>query len=348
LAVAFYAVAGSTAQILFVPPADARRTVEEIMPKLPQQLGGGASRVLTRGIVWCAIGLNLSPARLAASVVLQSVNADAAVALDAELANILRAAGDSRETLGLAPRFAEFARALRPTVSGDQLTLMLDEPGGGLLAVASLVAPQVKAARIAASQARSMNNLKQIMLAMFNYSDTHKKFPPRASYSADGKPLLSWRVQLLPYLDAGDLYNEFKLDEPWDSEHNRKLIERLPDVLRSPLANAGTGRTTYVVPVLAGGIFGGKEALDFKEIIDGLSNTIAVVEADDDHAVVWTKPEDIEPDVSDPARGLRRATIGGFLIGIADGAVRSLPGDMSPEALRPLFTANGKEPARWP
>jgi len=259
------------------------------------------------------------------------------------------------EVQQMVPKFADLLQVLKPTISGDRLSLDLSEANGGFTALASLVIPPFEAARTAASRARSMNNLKQIMLAMHNYASANNAskvtFPPRATYSPEGKPLLSWRVQLLPYFESlgtEPLYKEFKLDEPWDSEHNRKLIERMPDVLRSPLSAAGPGRTTYLVPVLPGGIFGARESVEFKEIIDGLSNTIAVVEADDDHAVVWTKPDDIEIDLADPARGLRNPILGGFHGGMADGSARFFPDDLGPGTLKPLFTAYGKETVRFP
>jgi hypothetical protein len=351
LAAACDAIAGSTAKLLLVPPADVRRIIEEILPNLPAQLGGGATRILTQGALWGAVGFDLSPKKMAARAVVQSADPAAAVALNAELCRILQAVGQSSEMQRLVPKYAEFAQAIKPTVSGDRLTLELNEANDGLSALSSLLAPPVEAARAAATRYRSTNNLKQIMLAMLNYSSANNRFPARASYSADGKPLLSWRVHILPYLEGRDgnaLYKQFKLDEPWDSEHNRKLIDRMPDVLRSPLSTAGAGQTTYVVPVLVGGIFGGRESLEFKQIIDGTSNTIAVVEADDDHAVVWTKPDDIEIDVSDPAHGLRRATINGFLAGMADGSVRFLAADLGADILKPAFTAIGREPVRLP
>src|SRR5262245_56693586 len=74
------------------------------------------------------------------------------------------------------------------------------------------------------------NNLKQIGVAMHTYHDKHRSFPAAAIYGKDGKALLSWRVALLPYLGLEALYKEFKLDEPWDSAHNKRLLEKMPAV----------------------------------------------------------------------------------------------------------------------
>jgi len=75
---------------------------------------------------------------------------------------------------------------------------------------------------------KAKTNLKQIALAMHNYHDTYGTFPPHAIYSKDGKPLLSWRVMILPYIEQNNLYQQFHLDEPWDSEHNQKLMQQMP------------------------------------------------------------------------------------------------------------------------
>ncbi len=90
-----------------------------------------------------------------------------------------------------------------------------------------------------------MNNLKQIGLAMHNYESTFGTFPP--AYIADkatGKPLLSWRVAILPFLEQDALYKQFHLDEPWDSAHNKTLIARMPPVYRSPGRRRQAGNDT--------------------------------------------------------------------------------------------------------
>ena len=92
-----------------------------------------------------------------------------------------------------------------------------------------------------AARTQCVNNLKQIGLAMHNYHATHKTFPPAFTVDKDGKPLLSWRVLILPYLEQDALYKEFHLDEPWDSPHNRTLIERMPPTYRCPMMSSKRG-----------------------------------------------------------------------------------------------------------
>ena len=93
-----------------------------------------------------------------------------------------------------------------------------------------------------------MQKLKELVLATHNYHDIARCFPAPAIRDERGKPLLSWRVHLLPVLGEESLYRQFHLDEPWDSEHNRKLIPSMPDVLRSPASQAAPGTTTFCWP----------------------------------------------------------------------------------------------------
>src|SRR5258707_9716343 len=103
-----------------------------------------------------------------------------------------------------------------PTRDGDKLTFFHFEAGNSpqqqfttvavIGVLVALLLPAVQAAREAARRNQSLNNLRQISIALQNYHDTRKTFPAHAIYSADGKPLLSWRVQILPFIEENPLY----------------------------------------------------------------------------------------------------------------------------------------------
>jgi prepilin-type processing-associated H-X9-DG protein len=171
--------------------------------------------------------------------------------------------------------------------------------------------------------------------------------PDRAIRDKDGKPLLSWRVALLPQFDQSGLYKEFHLDEPWDSEHNRKLIEQMPDFYRSPdSADLQPGHTRYLAVVGEHCAFPPDRPIKMKEISDGTSKTIMVVEADPDHSVIWTKPDDLEVDQQNPARGLAgNAKL--FNAAFFDGHIEVFEGTMDPKKLWALFTRDGGESIQY-
>ncbi|MBN2022107.1 MAG: DUF1559 domain-containing protein [Pirellulales bacterium] len=239
---------------------------------------------------------------------------------------------------------------VRPVRKGDRLELTFDQTSaiqpahmattGVLIA---LLLPAVQAAREAARRAQSANNMKQIGIAMHIYLEAKKTFPARANFDAEGKPLLSWRVHILPYIEQEALYREFHLDEPWDSPHNKTLIDRMPEIYRNPSSPSPPGQANYLVPVGPGTLFEGDKGSKIREILDGTSNTILVVEADPDRAVIWTKPDDLTYDPASPAAGLGRAHPGGFNAAFADGSVRFLAKDIDPTVLRAFMTRAGKE-----
>jgi len=103
----------------------------------------------------------------------------------------------------------------------------------------ALLLPAVQAAREAGRRNAAANELKQIAIAMHNYHDTNKHFPARTIRDAEGKALLSWRVAVLPYIDQIDLYNQFHLDEAWDSPHNKSLIGKMPSLFADPNPKPG-------------------------------------------------------------------------------------------------------------
>ncbi len=212
----------------------------------------------------------------------------------------------------------------------------------------ALLLPPVQAAREAARRNQAANELKQIGIAMLNYHDQFKHYPARAIYDNQGKPLLSWRVTILPYLEQEALCKEFHLDEPWDSEHNRKLIERMPAVYANPNYPLTDMKTVYLAIVGDGTVFEGKEGIAIRKITDGTSKTALVVEADADRAVIWTKPDDFEFDGNRPLAGLGHLRPGVFSTLFADASVHFVSNDIDPNILRAVFTFAGREPVTLP
>lgn len=203
-----------------------------------------------------------------------------------------------------------------------------------------LLLPAVQAARTAARRMQSSNNMRQFMLALLNYESAFKRFPPRASADKeDGKPLLSWRVAILPFLEEQQLYQEFKQDEPWDSEHNIQLLDRMPNIYKHPDIDTPPGHTVYLAPY-GEGTGWPEETLRFRDITDGTSNSIALVEVTGELSVPWTKPEDLNLD-EHPGTSWMEAT--GAWVAFFDGSVQRLSTFVADEVLEALFTINGGE-----
>jgi hypothetical protein len=242
---------------------------------------------------------------------------------------------------------------MRPTRIGDRLELSGSgrDQSSQIATIGILIAlllPAVQAAREAARRAQSTNNLRQIGWGLHNYHESRNQFPARAVFDDDGKPLLSWRVQVLPYLEQEALYRQFKLDEPWDSEHNRKLIPAMPAIYRNPSRPPEQGKADYLAVVGEGLMFDGTEATTYRQIKDGLSNTIMVVEANPDEAITWTKPDDWQYDPQEPLAGLGDAHPGGFSALFGDISVHFISNQIEPSIFRALLTIDGGEAVAAP
>ena len=177
------------------------------------------------------------------------------------------------------------------------------------------------------------------MLAMLNHESTFKQFPARTSRDADGKPLISWRVRILPFVEQNGLYKEFHQDEPWDSDHNIKLLERMPAVYKHPSFVGPEGHTVYLTPYQKGTVWTLAKPL-MRNITDGTSNTIACFETNDEHAVPWTKPDDINLDQDDIFDFFR---FGVSNVGMFDGSVRAIEPSIDPAVLKAMITSAGGE-----
>ena len=200
----------------------------------------------------------------------------------------------------------------------------------------------------AARRMQCKNNLKQIGLAMHNYHDTFNRFPAAATVDKAGKPLLSWRVHVLPYLDQASLYEQFKLDEPWDSTHNKKLISQMPAVFACPSGSLKPGTTSYLGVAGEKAVFNGSQNIGFRNVTDGTSNTLMVVDADDSQAVTWTKPDDFTYSTNNPMQGLVGHHGDGFQAAFCDGRTQYFSADITAETLNAFFTKSGGEVVKLP
>lgn len=321
------------------------------LPKRPPELTPAGSEVAYQGVV-----LDHAPVTSSwpvAEVVIGSAVSAAVAALVAALmkvnAVLLILTVAASVWMGIAQLRAFFGYLAECGTTREQLLTWLTAGTGLFGLFAAGIAPGVWKVRIAAAQMSVSNNLKQIGLGIHNYHDSHNGLPPPAVYDPSGRPLLSWRVALLPHIEGGELYREFKLDEPWDSPHNVRLVEKMPKVYQHPQASdAPPGHTHYrvfVTPPRAKGPAAafrpGARGWGLSWISDGTSNTVLVVEARD--AVPWTKPDELEYTSDTPLPKLGGHFPSVFFAAMADGSVRRFPTNLPEKTLRALITANGEE-----
>jgi hypothetical protein len=295
-----------------------------------------------RGLRWAALSFT-GPPKLTIRLTVQANDAESAKALGDVFGKAAKALAADKDVRAALPGLEKVLPLLKARVEEDRLVLDLDDK-----ALAAL-RPHVRQAIDAAERDHAADNLRQVLEAMHRHVDAHTRFPAEASFDARGQPLLSWRVHLLPHLGQAALYKEFHLDEPWDSPHNAKLIPRMPAVYRPANAKlAAAFRTTYLAPRGAETMFPGGRGLRVVDVFDGTSVTILLVDADDEHAVVWSRPEDLKYDAREPTRGLGARHGGKFMVGAADASVHFLDKDVERATLRALFTRSGGEVANWP
>jgi hypothetical protein len=223
---------------------------------------------------------------------------------------------------------------------------------GFLGSLSELLMEGISNIRRVAARSAAMNDLKQIGLAIHNYASFHSsELLTSAIYSKDGKPLLSWRVAILPFIEQDGLYTQFKLDEPWDSPHNKKLLAKMPktyapkvDTTRQPYSTyyrVFTGPDTLFDPKLAR-VNKGKDArFKMDKVPDGTANTILLVEAAE--AVPWTKPDELVVEPKKPLPKLGGQFREGFLVLMLDGSVRLVNKKVTEKTLRNAINPNDGE-----
>jgi hypothetical protein len=204
-----------------------------------------------------------------------------------------------------------------------------------------------------AQRVTTMNSLRQLVLASHYFHMAYKSLPPQALANKEGQKLLSWRVMILPYIDQQELYDQFKLDEAWDSPHNIQLVEKMPAAFVSPDGKIPQqqkkGLTRYLGIVMHDSIMGRPGLpLSFRDIRDGTSNTLLFVEASPERAVIWTKPEDLSVDVENPLAGILEEGQTEWFAAMADGSSHTIPAAIRKDVVNALFTTNGNEMIEYP
>jgi prepilin-type processing-associated H-X9-DG protein len=201
------------------------------------------------------------------------------------------------------------------------------------------------------NRAHCANEILQIGLAMHNYHQAYGCLPPAYTTDSDGHPLHSWRVLLLPYFELGDIYKKLRLNEPWDSPHNREVL----DEAKGPTyqfhccsATNPESETNYVMVVGPNTISDGPHSVGFGGIEDGSQNTIMVVEIKNS-GIHWAEPRDLDFAsmsfrINDPnGKGISSDHPGVAYVVFADGHVGCLADDLDPKLVKALITINGGE-----
>jgi prepilin-type processing-associated H-X9-DG protein len=251
------------------------------------------------------------------------------------------------------------ADSYRPSGGSTKMTCLIVGLVSGVVAVffigimVALLLPAVQAAREAARRMTCTNDLKQIALAMHNYHQVYHCFPPAYIPDKNGKPMHSWRVLLLPYMEEDSLYKEYRFDEPWDGPHNKMLLHRMPKAYQCPtLGNEGT-MTSYAMIVGPHAVSGGPKSCSLKDIKDGVSNTLLVVEAAN-AGINWMEPRDLDAEKmtyrvicgGDSSKGkyeISSPHTGTANVAFCDGSVRSLASSTDPKVVKAMATIDGGE-----
>jgi prepilin-type processing-associated H-X9-DG protein len=184
------------------------------------------------------------------------------------------------------------------------------------------------------------NNLREIILALHEYHDDYGSLPPAFTVGQNGEPLHSWRTLLLPYLQQEELYNQIRLHEPWNSQHNKRFAELPLSIFCCPTAKSGL---SYLAITTDGAVFNGPNACSFQEMLDGTSNTIALIEVSP-LSKSWMEPVDF--DERELAKKIQSPHLGGTQAAYVDGSVRFLQATIREQTLRALLTHSGGEQVR--
>lgn len=247
------------------------------------------------------------------------------------------------------PAAAQYAYKPAPSSGmGAGMVILLVLAVGALCVIPVLIAlllPAVQAAREAARRMQSTNNMKMIGIAMHNYHDVYGEFPPAVVSDANGQPLYSGRVLLLPFIEQQLLFDRFDKTQAWDSPANMPLSQQMLPVFTDPSSRRRMqGQTDYLFVSGQGTLYdpARKGSRGIQNIVDGTSNTLMLVEVKDS-GIHWSEPRDL--DISQPMPLPQGNHPRGNVVGLFDGAVRFVSDSVDPGIVRSMATPDGGESA---
>lgn len=200
------------------------------------------------------------------------------------------------------------------------------------------------------------SNIRSIGQALLKYEKDKGNFPPVWTTDAEGKPLHSWRVLILPYMDDEglyeELYNSIKLDEPWNSEHNQQFYAKMPTIFRCPASRlANNTTTTYALIVGKNSFPEGPNTLKLSDVTDPLDATVMLIERE--NPIVWMKPEEIPQEIAEKGVHINHGVGSDHLNGVLNifffnGSIRVIRGKPPEDVFKGIITINGGEDIKLP
>lgn len=362
--------------LIVSPGVEARRVLRALWPELPKPFAKLDGDLVSEKLQHIALEIT-SPPQWHASLTVATREEHAAATVkqlinDAWQQAILAASQEKSDS-----QAAAILRRTSKVLAADQeasnvLLRATHDDSATRELLSHIILPMIGDTRADALRRERMNQFKHLALALLNFEASMNMLPASAAIvSEEGKPLLSWRVAVLPYLEQSELFKQFRTDEPWDSPHNLKLVARMPEIYADPRyrALADEGKTTYLVPVHAESVFPplgespvvekrtflGKtlyfaKGTTYREIVDGTSNTILAVEVPPEQAVIWTQPADWEVDLQKAWQQLRGGSDAGATVtAFCDGHAKAWDHerDKIDDLVPMVITHDGREVIDW-
>ncbi|MDF1843521.1 MAG: DUF1559 domain-containing protein [Rubripirellula sp.] len=208
-----------------------------------------------------------------------------------------------------------------------------------------LTVPLMQAVLETNRRASCSQHMEAIGAALKKYRDVNGSFPPAYTVNQQGQKLHSWRALILPYMDQQTVYDQIDFSKPWDDPVNRAAADTIISTYACPSMKIEPTQTTYVAVVDARGIMTGPEGTKTREVLDGLSGTIALVETDSVNAVHWMSPNDIDFQtfIGKGTQPVADGHMGGSHELMADGTVIFITDTIDPAFHEALLTKAGEE-----